>query len=71
VELVQELGRRMTAVTGDTREATYLFQWIGMLISFFPNIDYRFEKHFKNTVKSTEPIDCLKLFECSMLNVIL
>jgi len=26
VELVQELGRRMTAVTEDTREATYLFQ---------------------------------------------
>ena len=26
VELVQELGRRMTAVTGDTRQATYLFQ---------------------------------------------
>jgi len=26
VELVQELGRRMTAVTADTREATYLFQ---------------------------------------------
>ena len=28
VELVQELGRRMTAVTEDTREATYLFQRI-------------------------------------------
>ena len=26
VELVQKLGRRMTAVTEDTREATYLFQ---------------------------------------------
>ena len=26
VELVQELGRRMTAVTEDTRETTYLFQ---------------------------------------------
>jgi len=26
VELVHELGRRMTAVTEDTREATYLFQ---------------------------------------------
>jgi len=26
VELVQELGRRMTAVTEDTREATHLFQ---------------------------------------------
>ena len=26
VELVQELGRRMTAITEDTREATYLFQ---------------------------------------------
>ena len=26
VELVQELGRRMTAVTEDTSEATYLFQ---------------------------------------------
>jgi len=26
VELVQELGRRMTAVTKDPREATYLFQ---------------------------------------------
>jgi len=26
VELVQELGRRMTAVTEDIREATYLFQ---------------------------------------------
>ena len=26
VELVQELGRRMTAVTDDSRETTYLFQ---------------------------------------------
>ena len=26
VQLVQELGRRMTAVTEDTREANYLFQ---------------------------------------------
>ena len=26
VQLVQELGRQMTAVTEDTREATYLFQ---------------------------------------------
>ena len=26
VELVQELGRRMTVVTEDTRQATYLFQ---------------------------------------------
>jgi len=26
VELVQELGRRITAVTEDTRETTYLFQ---------------------------------------------
>jgi len=26
ISLVQELGRRMTAVTEDTREATYLFQ---------------------------------------------
>jgi len=26
VELVQELGRRMTAVTEDTKEGTYLFQ---------------------------------------------
>ena len=24
--IIQELGRRMTSVTGDTREVTYLFQ---------------------------------------------
>jgi len=33
VELVQELGRRMTAVTEDTtREATYLFQWLSAAV---------------------------------------
>jgi len=29
VELVQELGRRATIVTGDSRETTYLFQQLG------------------------------------------
>jgi len=32
VELVQELGRRMTAVTEDTRETTYLFQWLSVAL---------------------------------------
>jgi len=32
VELVQELGRRMTAVTEDIREATYLFQWMSVAV---------------------------------------
>jgi len=32
VELVQELGRRMTAVTEDTRETTYLFQRLSMAL---------------------------------------
>jgi len=32
VELVQELGRRMTAVTVDTREATYLFQRLSVAL---------------------------------------
>jgi len=26
VELIQELGRRATVITGDSRETTYLFQ---------------------------------------------
>ena len=32
VELVQELGRRMTAVTEDTREATDLFQRLSVAL---------------------------------------
>jgi len=32
VELVQELGRRMTAVTEDMREATHLFQWMSVAL---------------------------------------
>jgi len=32
VELVQELGRRMTAVTGDTREAIDLFQRLSVAL---------------------------------------
>jgi len=32
VELLQELGRGMTAVTEDTREATYLFQRMSMAL---------------------------------------
>ena len=32
VELVQELGRRMTAVTEDTRETTYLLQWLSVAL---------------------------------------
>jgi len=32
VELVHELGRRMTAVTEDTREATYLFQRLSVAL---------------------------------------
>ena len=32
VELVQELGRRMTAVTEDTRETTYLFQRLSVAL---------------------------------------
>jgi len=32
VELVQELGRRMTAVTEDTNEATYLFQRLSVAL---------------------------------------
>jgi len=32
VELVQELGRRMTAVTEDTREATDLFQQLSVAL---------------------------------------
>jgi len=31
-QAVQELGRRMTAVTEDTREATYLFQWMSVAL---------------------------------------
>jgi len=34
VELVQELGRRMTAVTEDTREATYLFPWLSVALQW-------------------------------------
>jgi len=30
--LVQELGRRMTAVTEDTRETTYLFQRLSVAL---------------------------------------
>jgi len=32
VQLVQELGRRMTAVTEDTRETTYLFQRLSVAL---------------------------------------
>jgi len=32
VELVQELGRRMTPVTENTREATYLFQRMSLAL---------------------------------------
>jgi len=32
VELVQELGRQMTAVTEDTRETTYLFQRLSVAL---------------------------------------
>ena len=32
VEMVQELGRRMTAVTEDTRETTYLFQRLSVAL---------------------------------------
>jgi len=32
VELVQELGRRITAVTEDTRETTYLFQRLSVAL---------------------------------------
>jgi len=40
VKLVQELGRRMTAVTEDTREATYLFhgcQWLSNWVMRSPS----------------------------------
>jgi len=30
VELVQELGRRATIITGDSRETTYLFQQVSV-----------------------------------------
>jgi len=33
VELVQELGRRMTAVTEDTRKTTYLFQRMSVAVA--------------------------------------
>jgi len=32
MELVEELGRRMTAVTEDTREATYVFQRLSVAL---------------------------------------
>jgi len=32
VEIAQELGRRMTAVTEDPREATYLFQRLSVAL---------------------------------------
>jgi len=32
VELVQELGRRATIITGDTRETTYLFQQLSVAL---------------------------------------
>ena len=34
VELVQELGRRMTAVTEDTKEATHLFQRMSVALQW-------------------------------------
>ena len=32
VELVQELGRRATIITGDSRETTYLFQQLSVAL---------------------------------------
>jgi len=32
VELVQELGRRVTIITGDSRETTYLFQQLSVAL---------------------------------------
>ena len=32
VDLVQEIGRRITNVTEDSRETTFLFQWISMAL---------------------------------------
>jgi len=41
VELVQELGRRMTAVTEDTREPTYLFQRLSVALQQGNAVSFR------------------------------
>ena len=32
IELTQEIGRRITTITGDTRETTFLFQRLSMVL---------------------------------------
>ena len=54
VELVQELGRRMTAVTGDTRQATYLFQQMSVALQRDNAVSFHstFHMHFHHRVNA-------------------
>ena len=52
VELVQELGRRMTAITEDTREATYLFQRMSLALQRGNAVSFQFPQHFHHRVNA-------------------
>ena len=60
VELVQELGRRMTAVTEDTRETTYLFQRLAVALQRGNAVS--FHSTFTTDAPSKRRCVCLQYF---------